>query len=652
MAMPAEQKLLFQPGCIGSLELPNRILMAPMGTGYADDSGAATDQLIAYHAARAAGGVGLNITEHTAVAKGGLTSATMLALYDDGHIPRFQALCAAVHEAGGRIAVQLNHGGRQADPVTVGEVVAPSRFQTPSRTATARSLSVEEIKEIVRAYGKAARRAQAAGVDGVEVHMAHGYLGASFLSPLTNQRDDAYGGDTVRRCQFAREVFTEIRRLCGPELPVWCRVSADEFMEGGMDLSEARRVAPLLVEAGAQAIHVSGCVAETARFASAPYYEPCGNLSHLAEGIKEVVSVPVIAVGKILFPQQAEELLARGACDFVALGRPLLADPDWPTKAREGREDELCPCIACNIGCLDRRAEPVGICFCLTNPRTGRENRWPSPLPATQSPRRILVIGGGPAGMAAASAFAEAGNAVELWEAQEQLGGAYALACVPPGKQDLRPFLDYQVRRLESTEVAVHLGKEATAKAVMAHAPDIAIVATGAEQAPALAFPGATPSNTVLADEVLRGPCSLGERVAVVGAGRTGAETAHHVADEGHLVTLVEAGPRIGDEIPSSARVFLEAALAALGVRVLTSTEAVQVTDSGLVVVAVEDDARSDLRADSVVLALARRSRAWLATELEDAGVPNVELVGDARRPRSAQEAVYEGTYAALRLSV
>ncbi len=626
--------------------------MAPVGTGYADDSGAVTDQLIAYHVARADGGVGLNITEHTAVAKSGLTSPTMLALYDDGHFPGFQALCEAVHEAGGRIAVQLNHGGRQADVATVGEAVAPSPFATPSGGATARSLSVDEIKEIVAAYGQAAHRAKAAGVDGVEVHMAHGYLGASFLSPLTNQRDDEYGGDSVRRCQFAREVFAEIRRMCGTDFPLWCRISADEFMEGGVDLAEARRAAPLLAEAGAQAIHVSGCVAETARFASAPYYEPCCNLAHLAEGIKEVVDVPVIAVGRIVFPDQAEKLLAGEACDFVALGRALLADPDWPKKAQRGEDEEIRPCIACNIGCLDRRMEPAGICFCLTNARTGRENRWPARPPSAPSPRKALVVGGGPGGMAAAAGLAEAGHHVELWEARQELGGAYALACVPPGKGDLRPFLEYQVRQLDRAGVRVRIGTEATADTVEAFGPEIAIVATGAEQPPAQVFPGARASTTVLADDVLRGLCSVGERVAVVGAGRTGCETAHYLADAGHAVTLIEAGPHIGEEIPSSVRVFLEESLVALGVRILASTEAVQVTATGLTVVSAEDSPVSEVRADSIVLALPRRSRAWLAVELEEAGIPNVDVIGDARRPRTAQEAVYEGTHAALRLSM
>lgn len=649
--MDGERSLLFRPGSIGSLELPNRIVMAPMGTGYADDSGAVTDQLIAYHVARADGGVGLNITEHTAVAKSGLTSPTMLALYDDGHVPGFRRLCEAVHEAGGRIAVQLNHGGRQADVATAGEAAAPSRFPTPSGSGTARSLSIDEIGEIVTAYGQAAGRGQAGGADGVEVHMAHGYLGASFLSPLTNQRDDEYGGDTVRRCQFAREVFAEIRRICGADFPLWCRISADEFMEGGMNLPEARRVAPLLVEAGAQAIHVSGCVGETARFASAPYYAPYCNLAHLAEGIKEVVDVPVIGVGRVLRPDQAEGLLAGGACDFVAVGRALLADPDWAEKAKRGQSGEIRPCIGCNIGCLHRRMEPVGVCFCLTNPRTGRENRWPASAPRTRSPRKALVIGGGPGGMAAASTLARAGHSVELWEARQNLGGAYALACVPPGKADLRPFLDYQVRELGRAGVRVQTGIEATAEKVKALAPDIAIVATGAEQPPVEAFPGATPSTTVLAEDVLGGACSPGERVAVVGAGRTGAETAHHLADAGHLVTLVEAGPRIDEDIPSSVRAFLEERLVALGVRVLTSTEAVQVISAGVAVVPADGNKASEIRADNIVLALPRRPRAWLAVELEEAGIPSVEVIGDARRPRSAQEAIYEGTYAALRLS-
>jgi len=634
--------LLLQPGRLGHLRLPNRILMAPMGTGYADERGMVTDQLIAYHVARARGGVGLNIAEHTAIRRDGLTTPTMLALYDEAHVAGFRRLCEAVHEAGGRLAVQLNHGGRQADPALVGELLAPSEHPSPSGKALARALTEEEIAQIVGAYGAAAARAQAAGADGIEVHLAHGYLGCSFLSPLTNRRTDRYGGDTDRRCQFAREVFADIRRVCGDDFPLWCRISADEFIEGGMTLDEAKRVAPLLEQAGAQAIHVSGCVGETANHAAACYYVLGPNLAHLAAGVKQVVNVPVIAVGRLLTPDLAESLLQRGACDFVALGRPLLADPDWPRKAREGRAADICPCVACNVGCLHRRMPPAGVCFCVTNPRTGREHDWPAPAKAAL-PRRVLVTGGGPAGMSAAVAFAEAGDEVVLWEARAELGGAYRLACLPPGKGALRPFLDYQLRRLRQAHVAVRTNTEATLARVVDLGPDVVLLATGA-RTPVESFPRLRFSGTIVSvEDALTDPSLVKGRVVVVGGGRRGAEATHFLAEGGFPVTLVERESSIARDLPSGPRAFLVEKLRALGVRLVCETEALRAAGAGLVLRSVPDRSQGVIEADTVILAIARVSRNELAEELRSAGLPLVCVIGDAKEPRSAQEAVYEG---------
>ncbi|HJN18618.1 MAG TPA: FAD-dependent oxidoreductase [Armatimonadota bacterium] len=640
-----DERLLHQPGRIGPLELPNRTMLAPMGSGYADESGNVTDQLIAYHVARAEGGVGLNITEHTAVAPGGLTQPTMLALYDDSHIDGFRRLCEAVHQAGGRIAVQLNHGGRQADPEVVGELVAPSEHAHPSGAATARALTTGEVETIVEQYAQAAARAKAAGVDGLEVHLAHGYLGCSFMSPLTNRRSDRYGGDTSARCQFAREVFARIRELCGDEMALWCRISADEFMDGGMTLDEAKLLAPMLVEAGAQAIHVSGCVGETAAHAAASYYAGRPHLAHLAAGIREVVDVPVIAVGRILTPAVAEALLRREACDFVALGRPLLADHAWAAKARDGREVDIVPCIACNIGCLTRRAAPVGLLQCTTNPRTGREHEWSGAPARADAAQHVLVIGGGPAGMSAAAASADAGHRVTLWEADEELGGAYRLACLPPGKDDLRAFLKFQIRRLQQLGVAVTTGGFVTAAMVADLAPATLIIATGARRPSPPEFAGAIP-----AEEAIRHSTRLGAKVAIVGGGRAGTEVAHFLAERGHEITLIDSGDEIASEVASGARVVLMGALDRLGAEVLTDTRALRAERDGLIVSS-PDGAERSVGADTVVLAIHREPEDALVGELTPSGVA-VHVIGDAREPRSAQEAVFEGAEVARLISL
>ncbi|HUS79753.1 MAG TPA: FAD-dependent oxidoreductase, partial [Armatimonadota bacterium] len=466
---------LFSPGRIGPLELPNRVVLAPMGSNYPDENHMVTERLIAYHVARARGGMGLNIVEHTAVHPWGLTGSRMLAIYDDAMIPGLSALASAVHEAGGRIAVQLQHGGRQASPEVIGrKPLAPSAVPAGRDRRVPDKMSVADIEEAIAAFGEGARRAQQSGMDGVEVHMAHGYLGCSFLSPLLNRRDDEFGGDTGRRTEFARRVRRAIRERCGDDFACWCRISADEFVEGGTDLAEAQRFAPLLEEAGYDAIHVSVCIGETACYASAPYYLPPGHLLQYAAGIKQVVSVPVIAVGRIVEPAMADEAIREGKCDFVAIGRASLADPDWPNKAREGRDEQIIRCFACNLGCSDRSYSPEGQVQCTANPWTGREVDWPDwpDGPKPPSRRRVLVIGAGPAGMQAAITAARRGHDVTLWERAGDVGGQWALAAMPPGKSELASMIRWMLGEMDRAGVKLVLDREATADDVLDFDPD------------------------------------------------------------------------------------------------------------------------------------------------------------------------------------
>lgn len=428
---------LFSPLTVGTLGLPNRVLVAPMATNFADTHHRVTDQLIAYWVARARGGFGLLISEHAAVHRTGLTSPRMLAAFDDSHIPGLGRLAAAVHAAGGLIAVQLQHGGRQASEECIGGVCfSPSAIPSGRDRRTPRELDDDHIWEIVTAFGDAAARCQEAGMDGVEVHMAHGYLGCSFLSPLLNQRDDMWGGDTERRTRFAREVMQAIRTACGPDFTVWCRVSADEFLEGGMTLEEMKRVVPLLDRYGYQAIHVSAAIGETAYHASAPYYVEQGHLLPLAEGVKQVTDLPVIGVGNLHDPEVLERALADGLCDAVALGRQALADADWPRKVRSGQVRSVIPCTYCGLGCGDRSFSE-GSVRCTNNPWTGLESAWPDwpGGPPVGAPKRVLVVGGGLAGMQCALTAAQRGHDVQLWERDERLGGAYYTASLPPGKR-------------------------------------------------------------------------------------------------------------------------------------------------------------------------------------------------------------------------
>jgi len=637
---------LFAPGSIGSLELPNRIVMAPMGTNYADERHHVTDRLIAYHVARAEGGVGLQIVEHTAVHPLGLTGERMLAIYDGDMIAGLRRLTDAVHEAGGRIALQLQHGGRQADADVIGRrPLAPSAVSVPGG-ARPEEMSEEQILEVVRAFGEGARRAVEAGFDGVEVHMAHGYLGCSFLSPLLNRRDDDWGGDTQRRTRFAREVRRAITECCGDDFPCWCRISADEFIEGGTDLDEARRFAPILAEAGYQAIHVSASIGETARFAAAPYYVAPGHLIDYAAGVREVVDVPVIGVGRILEPEMADGLIAEGRCDFVALGRGLLADPNWPKKAREGRAGEIIPCTGCNLGCLDRSYSEQGQVQCTCNPWTGREVDWPG-YPAGREPtrkRRVLVVGAGPGGMQAAIVAAHRGHEVALWEQSGDVGGALRLAAMAPGKGELAGLLRWQKQELERAGVDLRTHTRATADSVLQFDPDVAIIATGSLPLGAAALPWGAGGRFVLADEVLAGEAEVASPVFVVSMRGMGAEVAHLLAEQGHAVTILEAGDDPAAPLPSGPKTFLLERLEELGVTIRTGHRVLGLDAEGIVIDADGTETRVD-EPGTVVLALGRRSNDGLASDLEGAPVTMI-VIGDAERPRHAQAAIHEGALA------
>jgi len=642
---------LFSPGRIGTLELPNRIVMAPMATNYADADHRVTDRLIAYHAARAHGGVGLNITEHTAVHPLGLTAANMLGIYEEEMIEGLARLADAVHEAGGRIAVQLQHGGRQADPETIGRrCLSPSAVTAGRDRRMPEKMTIEQIQEVVEAFGQGARRAQEAGMDGVEVHMAHGYLGCSFLSPYLNRRDDEYGGDTERRTRFAREVREAIAERCGEDFPVWCRISADELIEGGTDLEEAKRFAPLLESYGYQAIHVSVCIGETARFASAPYYVQQGHLIEYAAGVREVVGVPVIGVGRIVEPAMADEFIREGKCDFVALGRSLLADAEWPVKAQEGREDEIIRCFACGRGCGDRSFSPEGHTQCLANPWTGREVDWPDwpegPRPASR--RRVLVVGAGPAGMQAAITAARRGHEVTVWERAEEVGGQFRLAALPPGKEELAGFVAWQQAELIRAGVDLLLGREATPDTVLDFDPDVVIIATGSQELGPESLPFGAGGRFVMAEEVLRGEVEAEDPVFIVSGDGSGAEVAHYLAEGGHRVTLLEAESEIASLVAPAARAFLLERLEELGVQMLTDHQ-VQGLDAEGIVALHDDKEKRFNHPGTVVLSLGRRSRDELVEELEETDL-KVIVIGDAKQVCHAQAAVYQGAEVGRRI--
>ena len=482
---------LFDPITIRGTEIRNRIVMPSMTTRLAAPDGGVTPELIQYFLARAEGGAGLITVEMCSPHPAGRHRARELGISDDRFVPGLRELTSRLRAAGSRVSVQIGHaGGHTRQDVTGHPPVAPSAVphivqEVDTRRVVPEELTRDGIRVVVHAFAEAAERAKSAGFDAVEVHGAHGYLIAQFLSPLDNRRGDEYGGPLRNRARFALEVVEACRRRVG-DFPLVFRLSADEYAPGGFVVAEAREVAGWLVEAGVDVLHVSaGCYRSLPSGAVMipPMSYPGGVFLHLARAIKAVVPVPVIAVGRLHDPAIAAMAVSEGHADMVALGRQLIADPEWPRKVREGRADEIRPCIACNT-CVDGMREGDRI-KCLVNPRAGREGQGRAG--GADRARRILVVGGGPAGMEAARRLAERGHRVLLVERRRELGGQLRLAARAPLFQNVETsapvvlqLVEFLARQLVPAGVDVRLGATVTPALVAELKPETVVLATGA----------------------------------------------------------------------------------------------------------------------------------------------------------------------------
>jgi 2,4-dienoyl-CoA reductase-like NADH-dependent reductase (Old Yellow Enzyme family)/thioredoxin reductase len=567
----------------------------------------------------------------------------MVLIESDQQISHYKKLVEAIHGEGGRVVIQINHAGRQTSAsITGSPIVAPSAIPCPTRKEIPQALSYEGIQKIVEAFRQAARRAKAAGADGVEVHMAHGYLINQFLSPFSNKREDEYGGDADRRMKMALEVLRTVRDQVGPDFPVLCRLSGDEYVEGGLKIEDTKEIAKALERNGADALHISACVAASGYLNHPPYYAEEGIFVPLAQGIKSVVSSPVIAVGRISTPELANQVLEEKKADLIAMGRALIADPDLPKKALQGRREEILPCISCNR-CIQSIRK--GALQCAVNPETGRESVFV--LKKTDRPKKVWVIGGGPGGMKAAEVAARRGHQVTLYEKEERLGGQFLLAAIPPKKEILREFVDYLTRELKKLPVTILLGKPFDPAMATKGRPEVVIVATGAEPFfPAMEGIQDAKVNSVW--DALTGSAPLGRKILVVGGGGIGAEVADYLSEQGKEVTLVEMREGIALDLVVHLQHFLNKRLSEKGVRILTSTKAIRFEKDGLWVESPEGTRKLG-GFDTIVISLGSAPKDELGKALKGE-VPDVYLVGDASKPREVMEAVSEGEEVALKI--
>lgn len=636
-------KTLFRSFWIGNLELKNRIVMPPMATNFAGEEGFVNDRHIAYYVNRAKGGVGYITFEHTGVLRQGRAFPNMALIDSDQHIPPFRKLAEAIHKEDGKIVIQINHAGRQtSSSITGSPIVAPSAIPCPVRKEMPKELSQEEIQKIIEAFGEAARRVKEAGADGVEIHMAHGYLINQFLSPFSNRREDDYGGDSDRRMRMALEVLRTVRNKVGSDFPVLCRLSADEYVEGGLKVEDSKDIAKTLERNGVDALHISACVAASGYLNHPPYYADEGIFVPLAQKIKSVVGVPVITVGRIRTPELANQIVEENKADLVSMGRALIADPYLPMKTLQGRRDEITPCISCNRCILSIRK---GALQCAVNPETGREELFK--FQKSDSPKKVWIVGGGPAGMKAAEIASQRGHQVTLYEKDQQLGGRFLLASIPPKKQVLKEFLDYLIRQLEKLSVKIVLGNPFDPALLEKEKPDAVILATGARPF----FPainGIKDSKALSVEEALFTPLSLGNKILVVGGGGIGAEVADHLSENGKEVTLIEMREGIALDLVGHLQHFLNLRLREKGVQILTSSKVTRFDQKALWIVSPQGEKKLE-GFDSMVISLGSISNNDLFESLKGK-VPGLYVIGDASKPREVMEALLEGEEVALNL--
>ena len=652
---------LFDPITVGALHLKNRIIMPAIASNLSMD-GRVSQELIDYYVTRAEGGVSMIIALTVCVVDmkvnivnaEGCSSIDAPSIFDDSFLDDLRRLAEPIKMAGAKAGIQLVHMGSQGLPSSLGsELLAPSPIPCPIYKDIPRELSIDEIRYLVNQFAEAALRARDAGFDIVEFHGAHGYLISEFLSKYSNRREDAYGGSPENMARFACEIISSTRKRMGPDFALGIRINGEDFVPGGTTIEDAKAMAPYLEQSGVDYISVSGGMYGSMPATVPPMMDTRGCFVPMAKEIKKVVTVPVITAGRINNPVLAEEILQKGWADIIGMGRALIADPQLPKKAQKGDVRNIRKCIACNQGCIDKINKTIlpgkydgqdASLTCMVNPRVGKEGVLLI-RPADEK-KRVLVAGGGPAGMEAARVAAKRGHEVVLMEKSDRLGGQLNLAAKVPFKEEVKEEVDYLSYQMERLGIDVLMGKEANIETIHELAPDIVIVATGCR--PISLEINEERDKAVTAWDVLDDKAELGKNVLIVGGASVGLETALFLAVQGKKVTVVEQLKTFAADMGFISRFYVRSKLSELDVTLMKLTKFKDLNDRGAVV-EVDGGERLIPMVDNIVWAVGSEPNNSLVEDLKGSRY-SVYTIGDAKRPRDALCAIDEAYRLALEI--
>lgn len=653
--MKSKYSHIFSPFTVQRMTTKNRIVMTPMGTNFGEHSGEMSFLHINYYEQRAKGGVGLLTVENASVySPQGSNGTTQLRIDRDEFIPRLFNLCERVHKHGACISIQLNHAGASAMSSRTGEQpVSASNIPSKEGGEIPRPLEKDEIYMIVKKYGEAAKRAQIAGFDAVEIHAGHSYLLSQFLSPLTNKRTDEFGGSAENRARFTRLVIDEVRKQVGPFFPIFVRISADEFLDGGNTLDDCIDYLQYFGD-NVDVYDVSAGLNGSIQYQLDANYMPDGWRSYMARRVKEAYGKPVVTVGNIRDPQVAEDILARGDADLIGMGRGLIADPDWVNKVEFGHEDDIRKCISCNVGCAGHRIGLNQPIRCTVNPAVNSGADYYKHK--VNKPCNVVVVGGGTAGLEAACTAAEVGCTTFLIDKSNQLGGLASIISNIPDKTRMKDFPKYLIHRASKLHnLFIFKNTEANVDLVKNLNPDIIVNATGSTPT----LPPITGLHDLVDKEGTRVATVLkmiermdtypedmkGQKVAVVGGGAVGLDVMEYFTEKGADVTMIEMLPIIGNGLDPVTKCDTQTKMKKYNVKQMTKTALQEVHNDKFVVKNPEGEIE-DVPFDYGFICLGMRASTPVLKDLEEAYADtNVEVynIGDSKRARRIIEGTTEG---------